>query len=108
MRALLTSMMKQVEKVEMFKHSQSPEDSLHAKYSSLTGHTCVGDQEWGHLQIDATSLFLLMLSQMTASGKGICFKSLSNEVLGVVWGEGGGWNRDPVQSREIDQCSVCL
>ncbi|XP_071846490.1 probable phosphorylase b kinase regulatory subunit alpha isoform X4 [Apostichopus japonicus] len=73
MRALLTSMMKQVEKVEMFKHSQSPEDSLHAKYSSLTGHTCVGDQEWGHLQIDATSLFLLMLSQMTASGLQIVF-----------------------------------
>ena len=29
----------------------------------------VGDYEWGHLQIDATSLFLLMLAQMTASGR---------------------------------------
>lgn len=28
----------------------------------------VGDHEWGHLQIDATSLFLLILAQMTASG----------------------------------------
>jgi phosphorylase kinase alpha/beta subunit len=28
----------------------------------------VGDSEWGHLQIDAISLFLLILAQMTASG----------------------------------------
>jgi len=30
---------------------------------------CVGDHAWGHLQIDATSLYLLMLAEMTASGK---------------------------------------
>lgn len=29
---------------------------------------CVGDHAWGHLQIDATSLYLLMLAEMTASG----------------------------------------
>ena len=34
-----------------------------------TCSSVVGDYEWGHLQIDATSLFLLMLAQMTASGK---------------------------------------
>jgi phosphorylase kinase alpha/beta subunit len=28
----------------------------------------VGDNDWGHLQIDATSLYLLMLAQMTTSG----------------------------------------
>jgi phosphorylase kinase alpha/beta subunit len=33
----------------------------------------VGDNEWGHLQLDATSLFLLMLAQMTASGLRIVF-----------------------------------
>lgn len=33
----------------------------------------VGDHEWGHLQLDATSLFLLMLAQMTASGLRIVF-----------------------------------
>ena len=33
-----------------------------------TGETVVGDYEWGHLQIDATSLYLLVLAQMTASG----------------------------------------
>ena len=34
----------------------------------------VGDRSWGHLQIDATSVYLLMLAQMTASG----------ELLGVI------------------------
>ena len=28
----------------------------------------MGDEEWGHLQIDAVSLYLLFLAQMTASG----------------------------------------
>ena len=38
-------------------------------YTVGTCGTVVGDYEWGHLQIDATSLFLLVLAQMTASGK---------------------------------------
>lgn len=62
-------MMLQVDKLEKFKQTQSPKDSLHAKYSSLTGKPVVGDKEWGHLQVDATSLYLLFLAQMTASGK---------------------------------------
>jgi phosphorylase kinase alpha/beta subunit len=33
----------------------------------------VGDDGWGHLQLDATSLYLLMLAQMTASGLKIIF-----------------------------------
>ncbi|GFR67688.1 phosphorylase b kinase regulatory subunit alpha, liver isoform, partial [Elysia marginata] len=73
MRGLLRSMQMQSEKVEQFKRTQSPRDSLHAKYSSQTGKTVVGDYEWGHLQIDATSLFLLALAQMTASGVIIIF-----------------------------------
>jgi len=47
-------------------------DALHAKYDT---HTVI--QLWGsgmgHLQLDATSLFLLMLAQMTASGLRIIF-----------------------------------
>ena len=35
--------------------------------------TVVGDYAWGHLQIDATSLYLLMLAQMTAAGLQIIF-----------------------------------
>jgi len=62
------AMMQQKDKVENFKSTQNPLDALHAKYSSSTGQTVVGDDEWGHLQIDAVSLYLLILAQMTASG----------------------------------------
>ncbi|KFQ17709.1 Phosphorylase b kinase regulatory subunit alpha, skeletal muscle isoform, partial [Merops nubicus] len=68
MRGLLQCMMRQVDKVEAFKYSQSTRDCLHAKYNTRTCATVVGDNEWGHLQMDATSLYLLMLAQMTASG----------------------------------------
>lgn len=58
----------QVDKVESFKYSQSTRDSLHAKYNTKTCGTVVGDDQWGHLQLDATSVYLLFLAQMTASG----------------------------------------
>ncbi|KJH46430.1 phosphorylase kinase alpha/beta [Dictyocaulus viviparus] len=67
-RSLLECMMRQAEKVEMFKKYQRSVDALHAKYSVSTKGTVCGDTEWGHLQIDATSLFLLTLAQITASG----------------------------------------
>jgi hypothetical protein len=73
MRGLLFSMMRQVHKVEAFKKTQSLKDCLHAKYNTATGDTVVGDSEWGHLQVDATSIFLLALAQMTASGMLIIF-----------------------------------
>jgi phosphorylase kinase alpha/beta subunit len=73
MRGLLTAMMRQSAKVEKFKHTQDPMDALHAKYDTRSGNVVVGDHEWGHLQLDATSLFLLMLAQMTASGLRIVF-----------------------------------
>lgn len=60
--------MAQIEKVEKFKTTQSVRDCLHAKYSVNTGKTVVSDDGWGHLQIDATSLYILMLAEMTASG----------------------------------------
>ncbi|XP_013790763.1 probable phosphorylase b kinase regulatory subunit alpha, partial [Limulus polyphemus] len=75
MRGLLMAMMKQKEKLERFKETQSTTDCFHAKYSSSTGATVVGDNEWGHLQLDATSLYLLILAQMTASGLQIVFNT---------------------------------
>jgi hypothetical protein len=54
--------------VEAFKNTGARLDSLHAKYNTHTGATVVGDADWGHLQLDATSLFLLFLAQMTVSG----------------------------------------
>lgn len=68
MRGLLRSMMGQAAKVEAFKYSRDPKDALHAKYDTETGGTVVSDDAWGHLQIDATSLYLLMLAQMVSSG----------------------------------------
>ncbi|MBO3458870.1 glycoside hydrolase family 15 protein [Aetokthonos hydrillicola Thurmond2011] len=73
MRGLLFAMMRQAYKVERFKHTQCPLDALHAKYNTATGDIVVGDDEWGHLQLDATSIFLLMLAQMTASGLHIVY-----------------------------------
>lgn len=51
MRGLLMAMMQQKDKVEKFKITQNPLDSLHAKYSSRNGQTVVKDNEWGHLQV---------------------------------------------------------
>lgn len=73
MRGLLFAMMRQAHKVEAFKKTQNALDALHAKYDTKTGGEVVGDDAWGHLQLDATSLFLLMLAQMTASGLRIIF-----------------------------------
>lgn len=68
MQGLLQCMLRQVGKVEKFKQTQSTKDCLHAKYDTPTCATVVGDDQWGHLQVDATSIYLLMLAQMTASG----------------------------------------
>lgn len=68
MRGLLQAMMKQAHKVERFKQTQGLYDALHAKYKTDTGDPVVEDDAWGHLQIDATSIFLLTLAQMIASG----------------------------------------
>lgn len=73
MRGLLGSMMRQSSKVETFKKTLDPIDALHAKYGTNTGLPVVKDDEWGHLQLDATSLFLLMIAQMTASGLKLIF-----------------------------------
>lgn len=73
MRGLLRAMMGQSAKVEAFKCTGHPGDALHAKFDTSTGSPVVGDSEWGHLQLDATSLFLLMLAQMTATGLKIVY-----------------------------------
>lgn len=73
MQSLLECMMRQADKVEQFKLHQRKGDALHAKYSVSTKNCVAGDYAWGHLQIDATSLFLLTLAQMTASGKHLTY-----------------------------------
>lgn len=73
MRGLLCAMMRQSDRIEAFKKTHNPIDALHAKYGTKTGLAVVGDDEWGHLQLDASSLFLLMIAQMTASGLHIIY-----------------------------------
>ncbi|MEW5824431.1 MAG: glycoside hydrolase family 15 protein [Pseudomonadota bacterium] len=86
MRGLLFAMMRQAPKVERFKRTQDPRDALHAKYDTASGQEVVGDTEWGHLQLDATSLFLLMLTQMTASGLRIVFNQDEvSFIQNLVW-----------------------
>ena len=73
MRGLLLAMMRQAAKVERFKQTQDPLDALHAKYNTRNGEVVVADDKWGHLQLDATSIYLLMLAQMTRAGLRIVF-----------------------------------
>jgi phosphorylase kinase alpha/beta subunit len=68
MRGLLTAMLRQAAKVERFKTSLAPLDALHAKFDTGSGEPVVADDGWGHLQLDATALFLLQLAQLTRSG----------------------------------------
>ena len=68
MRGLLGSMLRQAAKVERFKTSLAPLDAIHAKFDTATGDPVVPDDGWGHLQLDATALFLLQLAQLTRSG----------------------------------------
>ncbi|OAF68238.1 Phosphorylase kinase subunit beta [Intoshia linei] len=73
MRGLLICFMLQVKKVENFTKSHSNIDALHAKYSSTDFKTVVGDNDWGHLQFDAISLYILTLSQMIESNLNVIY-----------------------------------
>uniref|UniRef100_A0A0K0EFG0 Phosphorylase b kinase regulatory subunit n=1 Tax=Strongyloides stercoralis TaxID=6248 RepID=A0A0K0EFG0_STRER len=68
MQSIMECMIRQADKVELFKLHQRSHDALHAKYSVINKKSVSGDGDWGHHQIDAVSLFLLILAQMTASG----------------------------------------
>jgi len=68
MRGLLSAMLRQAGKVERFKGSLDRLDAIHAKFDTATGDPVVPDDGWGHLQLDATALFLLQLAQLTRSG----------------------------------------
>jgi phosphorylase kinase alpha/beta subunit len=68
MRGLMGSMLRQSRKVERFKHSLHRLDAIHAKFDTASGEPVVADHGWGHLQLDATALFLLQLAQLTRGG----------------------------------------
>ena len=64
--------MRQSRKVESFKENQIPKHALHSKFNLNTG-LVIEDDEYGHLQIDVVSLYLLFLVQMINSGLQIIY-----------------------------------
>ncbi|XP_037781259.1 probable phosphorylase b kinase regulatory subunit beta isoform X1 [Penaeus monodon] len=73
MRGILMCWMRQSEKVEMFKQGQQPKYALHAKFNLLTGEEVISTDDYGHLQIDIVSLYLIFLVQMINSGLQIIY-----------------------------------
>ncbi|MCL4124235.1 UNVERIFIED_CONTAM: hypothetical protein GTU68_045867, partial [Idotea baltica] len=73
MRGILNCWMRQTDKVEKFKKGQHPKYALHSKFHPLTGGEVYSSEEYGHLQIDIVSLYLLFLVQMTTSGLQIIY-----------------------------------
>jgi 4-alpha-glucanotransferase len=71
LRGLLLAMRRQSGKVERFIQTGHPLDGLHAKFDAETGAPVHGDAEWGHLQLDATAMFLLLCADLTAAGLSI-------------------------------------
>ncbi|XP_045146156.1 phosphorylase b kinase regulatory subunit alpha, skeletal muscle isoform [Echinops telfairi] len=106
MRGLLHCMIRQVDKVESFKYSQSTEDSLHAKYNTKTCATVVGDNQWGHLQLDATSVYLLFLAQMTASGQYTERRWLQIYLVLKVFRDFGIWERGDKTNQGISELNA--
>lgn len=60
--------MRQSHRLEAFKQNQSAENALHVKFDLFTGFEVVSTNEYGHLQLDVVSLYLLFLVQAIASG----------------------------------------
>lgn len=73
MRGVLFAWMRQSkDKIEHFKTNQSPKHALHSKFDLNTGLS-LGQSNYGHLQIDVVSLYLLFLVQMINSGLQIIY-----------------------------------
>ncbi|UYV62296.1 PHKB [Cordylochernes scorpioides] len=74
MRGILFCWMRQAkDKVEFFKTNQCPQHALHSKFHLQTGLPCVSESDYGHLQIDCVSLYVLYLVQMIHSGLQIIY-----------------------------------
>lgn len=56
MRGILECWLHQAEKVEKFKQSQTPKNSLHSVFHMVTGESIFKDDEYEHLQVRPVSL----------------------------------------------------
>ncbi|XP_064414578.1 phosphorylase b kinase regulatory subunit beta isoform X2 [Latimeria chalumnae] len=75
MRGILYCYMRQADKVEQFKKDPSPSKCLHSVFDLYTGEEVLSYDTYGHLQIDAVSLFLLYLVEMISSGLQIIYNT---------------------------------
>ncbi|KAF1666053.1 Phosphorylase b kinase regulatory subunit beta, partial [Aptenodytes patagonicus] len=120
MRGILYCYMRQANKVQQFKQDPKPSECLHSVFSAHTGDEVFSHKEYGHLQINAVSLFLLYLVEMISSGLQIIYNTdevsfIQNLVFCVerayrvpdfgVWERGSKYNNG---SPELHSSSVGL
>ncbi|NXN85085.1 KPBB kinase, partial [Bombycilla garrulus] len=120
MRGILYCYMRQADKVQKFKQDPKPSACLHSVFSARTGDEVFSHEEYGHLQINAVSLFLLYLVEMISSGLQIIYNTdevsfIQNLVFCVerayrvpdfgVWERGSKYNNG---SPELHSSSVGL
>ncbi|EDV29800.1 uncharacterized protein TRIADDRAFT_52572 [Trichoplax adhaerens] len=73
MRGILFCYLRQTDRMEKFKRTQSWQDSLYSTYHIVTGDP-IGDIA-GQLEIDAVALYMLYLVQMIGSGLQVVYTS---------------------------------
>ncbi|XP_075181557.1 phosphorylase b kinase regulatory subunit beta [Anomaloglossus baeobatrachus] len=120
MRGILYCYMRQADKVEQFKQDPSPQKCLHSIFHLDTGDELLSYEKYGHLQINAVSLFLLYLVEMISSGLQIIYNTdevsfIQNLVFCVerayrvpdfgIWERGSKYNNG---STELHSSSVGL
>nr|XP_033796705.1 phosphorylase b kinase regulatory subunit beta isoform X2 [Geotrypetes seraphini] len=120
MRGILYCYMRQADKVEQFKQDPSPSKCLHSIFNVHTGDEILSYDEYGHIQINAVSLFLLYLVEMISSGLQIIYNTdevsfIQNLVFCVerayrvpdfgIWERGSKYNNG---STELHSSSVGL
>uniref|UniRef100_A0A452IV02 Phosphorylase b kinase regulatory subunit n=1 Tax=Gopherus agassizii TaxID=38772 RepID=A0A452IV02_9SAUR len=120
MRGILYCCMRQADKVQQFKQDPRPSKCLHSVFSAHSGDEVFSHDEYGHLQINAVSLFLLYLVEMISSGLQIIYNTdevsfIQNLVFCVerayrvpdfgIWERGSKYNNG---STELHSSSVGL
>ncbi|XP_023582735.1 phosphorylase b kinase regulatory subunit beta isoform X4 [Trichechus manatus latirostris] len=120
MRGILYCYMRQADKVQQFKQDPRPTTCLHSVFSLHTGDEYLSYEEYGHLQINAVSLYLLYLVEMISSGLQIIYNTdevsfIQNLVFCVervyrvpdfgIWERGSKYNNG---STELHSSSIGL
>ncbi|XP_034494914.1 phosphorylase b kinase regulatory subunit beta [Ailuropoda melanoleuca] len=120
MRGILYCYMRQADKVQQFKQDPRPATCLHSVFNVHTGDEVLSSEEYGHLQINTVSLYLLYLVEMISSGLQIIYNTdevsfIQNLVFCVervyrvpdfgVWERGSKYNNG---STELHSSSVGL